>query len=319
MAYRVIISGGTILEECIEHVSFNVDTSNDFNSRDTSVRNSMIITGKVDTEEGTAALYKWALLPATNPDCYKEITVEHTKDNQLVRKVCFSKAFVVDYSENYSNYSGVGTFTIYIRQLRGKDIECVGQTYQPSTVKTGVIEKVEDVEKEIEAVKEQNTVAGSPEQQNKSVMSFTDRIAKQKEIQDNINIEQIEYGSSDLSKTAIEFRKANGIFTARNVSVFEYTENGAVKTIVMASERGAGHAERLIAKSLEEMGVQPSQITRIFSELEPCSAPGGYCKRFIQKTFPQAKVSYCFEYGVSAASRSNGINLLKQAVSNLSK
>ena len=39
---------------------------------------------------------------------------------------------------------------------------------------------------------------------------------------------------ADLSKTAIEFRKANGIFTARNVSVFEYTENGAVKTIILA-------------------------------------------------------------------------------------
>jgi len=43
-----------------------------------------------------------SLLPATNPDCYNVITVELIKDNQLVRKVCFSEAFVVDYSESYS-------------------------------------------------------------------------------------------------------------------------------------------------------------------------------------------------------------------------
>jgi hypothetical protein len=87
----------------------------------------------------------------------------------------------------------------------------------------------------------------------------------------------------------------------------------------MASERGAGHAERLIAKKLEGMGIPPSQVTRIFSELEPCSAPGGYCKRFIESTFQQAEVTYCFEYGESAASRANGVDLLKQALQSLGK
>jgi hypothetical protein len=174
MSYKITISN-IVLEECIEHVTFNVDTP-DYNDMRTNSKNSMIIKGKIDTGEGITVLYKWALLPATNPDCYKQIAVEYTKDNQLVRKVCFSKAFVVDYSESYSNYLGVGTFTLYVRQFRGKDIECVGQTTQPSTAESGLIE-------EVEVAKEQSFIAESSSK-SKATMSFTDRITKQKEIKD---------------------------------------------------------------------------------------------------------------------------------------
>ena len=179
MSYKVTVPDA-VLEECIEHVAFYVDTPNYYDMRN-DPKNSMIITGKIDTEEGTALLYQWALLPETNPDCYKEITVEYTKDNQLVRKVYFSKAFVVDYSESYSNHSGVGTFTLYIRQFRGKDIECVGQTTQPSTVEPSITEEVEE---EIDIVKEQ-TPAAKKLSTSKSTMNITDRIAKQKEMLDN--------------------------------------------------------------------------------------------------------------------------------------
>ncbi len=179
MSYKVTIQSA-VLEKCIEHVTFNVDTPNHYDLR-TEPKNSMIITGKIDTDENTALLYKWALLPVTNPECYKEITVEYTKDNQLVRKVCFSKAFVVDYSENYSNYSGVGTFTLYVRQFRGKDIECIGQTSQSSSE---VSSTVEEVEKEIDVVKQQTPIAATASS-SKPTMSITDRIAKQKEMIDN--------------------------------------------------------------------------------------------------------------------------------------
>lgn len=69
--------GNTILEKCIENVQYNVSTPNDyiFTSRCNN-KNLVKITGYIDTEERTIALYEWALLPATNPDCYKEITIE---------------------------------------------------------------------------------------------------------------------------------------------------------------------------------------------------------------------------------------------------
>lgn len=60
MSYKVTISGGIILKECIEHVSFCVDDS----------RNSIIITGKVDTDESTVALYQWSMLSGKDLNCY---------------------------------------------------------------------------------------------------------------------------------------------------------------------------------------------------------------------------------------------------------
>ena len=75
----------------------------------------------------------------------------------------------------------MGTFTLYIRQFRGKDIECVGQTTQPSTVEPSITEEVEE---EIDIVKEQ-TPAAKKLSTSKSTMNITDRIAKQKEMMDN--------------------------------------------------------------------------------------------------------------------------------------
>ncbi len=67
------------------------------------------------------------------------------------------------------------------------------------------------------------------------------------------------------------------------------------------------------------MGIQPAQVRRIYSELEPCSIPGGYCERFLQTVFPQADVTYNFEYGLTQESRRAGVNALKESVKNLFK
>ena len=125
---------------------------------------------------------------------------------------------------------------------------------------------------------------------------------------------QVEYGSTDLSQKAINYRKDNNIKGTRNVAVFEYEDKGRLSTLVGASQRNKGHAERLIAKELEIKGVQPQQIKRIYSELEPCSMPGGYCKRFLQTTYPNAEVTYSFEYGLTQESRTAGIKSLSEAV-----
>ena len=133
------------------------------------------------------------------------------------------------------------------------------------------------------------------------------------------SINQVEYGSTDLSQEAIRFRQENNITGARNIAVYEYENNGQLSTIAGASQRNQGHAERLIAKELENMGIQPAQVRRIYSELEPCSIPGGYCKRFLQTVFPQADVTYSFEYGLTQESRRAGVNALKEAGKNLFK
>lgn len=128
------------------------------------------------------------------------------------------------------------------------------------------------------------------------------------------SIKQVEYGSTDLSQEAIRYRQENNITGARNIAVYEYENNGQLSTIAGASQINQGHAERLIAKELENMGIQPAQVKRIYSELEPCSIPGGYCKRFLQTVFPQADVTYSFEYGLTQESRRAGVKALKEAV-----
>ena len=129
---------------------------------------------------------------------------------------------------------------------------------------------------------------------------------------------QIGYGSSDLSRLAQAYRQTAGVRGGRNVAVFEYrAADGSLQTIARASERGVGHAERIIARELEAIGVPPSQVSRIYSELQPCNMPGGYCDPFIRRTFPQADVSWSFEYGATAASRAAGVDALRNAAANL--
>ena len=117
---------------------------------------------------------------------------------------------------------------------------------------------------------------------------------------------QVEYGSTDLSKVAIQYAKTEKIKGARNVAVFEYTDlDGSVNTIARASQRGKGHSEKLIAEALRECGIPNENVLRIYSELAPCSAPGGFCKNMIEQgskksnlgPFNNAKVTYSIEYG----------------------
>ena len=148
MSYKVTV-GNAVLEKCIESVQFNVSTPSDyiFTSRCNN-KNLIKITGNIDTEESTVVLCEWALLPATNPECYKEITIEHYKEEKLLRKVTFSKAFVVKYSESYSNDKGVGTFTLYIKQLYGQDIEVASEASSPSSLSE--LNFVPEIEEEIQ-------------------------------------------------------------------------------------------------------------------------------------------------------------------------
>ncbi len=133
----------------------------------------------------------------------------------------------------------------------------------------------------------------------------------------NGSVTQVEYGSTDLSQEAINYRKDNDIKGGRNVSVFEYEDNGQINTIACASERNKGHAERLLAKTLESMGIPADKVTRIYSELQPCSLPFAHCMNFLQRVYPQADITYSFEYGATKESRTAGLNALLEAVKSI--
>jgi cytidine deaminase len=103
----------------------------------------------------------------------------------------------------------------------------------------------------------------------------------------------------------------------RNLAVFEYEEQGRLVRWTGSSARGRGHAERLVWQELAAKGVQPSQVVAIYSELEPCVLPGGYCRLWLARTFPNAKVTYSFSYGADVRSRMRGLEELTKNAARL--
>jgi len=101
----------------------------------------------------------------------------------------------------------------------------------------------------------------------------------------------------DLPAMVARERAANQISGGRNGAVFEYhNAGGDLEHVVTFSQRGVGHAERLAAREIDTRGVPHPSVQRIYSQLEPCDQPGGYCARFLAREFPDAEVSYTHPY-----------------------
>ena len=129
MGLRLNIQGADSIsldEHSIISCKFLTDTPDDSNARSTDVVNTMIIEGKILTAVGgeaaddTMKIAKWSCVRAESSDSYREATIEVVYANQIIRKIFFPNAFVVDYEEHYFDTEGVGTFTLVIRQKKDK-------------------------------------------------------------------------------------------------------------------------------------------------------------------------------------------------------
>ena len=102
---------------------------------------------------------------------------------------------------------------------------------------------------------------------------------------------QVPYGEG-LSTWSQTLRYSTGNFNpAGNVAVFEYVDAAGETQYAMGyAQRFVGHSEPLVGNNLLEMGIQPSQVTGIYTEFAPCPN----CAAYLQETFPQAPVSYSF-------------------------
>ncbi|MCW6009392.1 hypothetical protein K1W54_33340 [Micromonospora sp. CPCC 205371] len=130
---------------------------------------------------------------------------------------------------------------------------------------------------------------------------------------------RVAYGSTDLSQLIISKRWTAVPALVRvppNGAVIEAVVNGTTHTAWAFSyswRQGGAHAERLAWAILQRAGVKPEQVTRVYSELAPCVIPSG-CSRFIAETFPNARVTWSFEYGTSTESRRRGVQALQDAL-----
>lgn len=129
MGFRVKIEGPETIDlniESIEKVRLKTDLPQDSNARTKDVGSAMVISGKIltavdgDPFDSTRQIGLWSLVPAEKADCYRNVTVEVISASQIVRKINFPNAFVVDYTENFGDTEGVGTFELVIKQKKDK-------------------------------------------------------------------------------------------------------------------------------------------------------------------------------------------------------
>lgn len=226
------------------------------------------------------------------------------------------------------------------RLLYGKiKVRCTSKSRPPST--TGIVpeppqymtpQEVEQLEKKTRRGERRSISNATSVTEVIPVVNKTDEVSKvanktsevAKVPNSKLLTGQVEYGKTDLSQIAIDYAKNKNIKGAINIAVFEYKDSdGAVKTITRASQRGKGHSEKLIAEELKKLGIPNKNVTRIYSELAPCSAPGGFCKSMIEQgskksklgPFNNAKVTYSIEYGGTPhdpAKAAKGIEELKR-------
>jgi len=132
MAFTLTVKGAETLEfgkTMISSANLAVDTPDDSMARSTDVAITLHVSGKLLSDEAknspTSKLFEWSNTPATSSDAYREVTVSViTNTDELkgapFREIYLPNAFVVDYSENYSELRGVGEFSIILRQKADK-------------------------------------------------------------------------------------------------------------------------------------------------------------------------------------------------------
>jgi hypothetical protein len=129
MGFKVKIEGAETIDLdiiSVENVHYKTDTPDDSNARSKDVGVTMVIQGKILTAvdgeafDATKKMGTWSLVPAEKADCYRKVTVEVISADQIIRKITFPNAFVVDYKENFGDTEGVGTFELAVRQKKDK-------------------------------------------------------------------------------------------------------------------------------------------------------------------------------------------------------
>lgn len=129
MGLRLSIEGNEAIqlgETSIIDVIFGSDIPYDSNARSTDLGATVIITGKIlaavggETADDTGKIARWALVPAESSDCYRKVKIDVVSASQIVRQINLPNAFVIGYKEDFSDETGIGVFTLKLKQKKDK-------------------------------------------------------------------------------------------------------------------------------------------------------------------------------------------------------
>lgn len=131
MGFRVKITGGpeeiTFDERSITKVDFNSVSPADSNARATDFGMDVKVWGKMlyklggEGSDATLSLAKWSQVASEKADCYRSAQVTVVSAGQIVRQFTLPDAFVVAYSEEVDDESGVGTFYLHMKQKKDEN------------------------------------------------------------------------------------------------------------------------------------------------------------------------------------------------------
>ena len=108
---------------------------------------------------------------------------------------------------------------------------------------------------------------------------------------------QVDYGTTDLSRMAIAYRRAEG-HAGGNVAVFEYIDQAGETSYFFGRSRGPGlqHAENVVVGIMEKQGLDLRRVSRVYTELSPCTVPRHQCAGLLASKTPNAAVTYSFRH-----------------------
>lgn len=74
-----------------------------------------------EEEDGTLGLSKWSQVPSEKAECYRNAQIDVVSAGQVVRKFTIPNAFVMGYEEDMDDETGVGTFSLHIKQKKDEN------------------------------------------------------------------------------------------------------------------------------------------------------------------------------------------------------
>lgn len=129
MGLRLKIEGNETInlrETSIMSVQFGADIPHDSNARSTDLGSTVEIKGKIlaavggEQADDTSKIARWALVPAENSDCYRNVEIDVINASQVVRQITVPNAFVIGYREDFTDDTGTGVFTVLLKQKKDK-------------------------------------------------------------------------------------------------------------------------------------------------------------------------------------------------------